>query len=115
VSPLPITSAPHLTATNCSIVKVKSNFHCEFCDDKINEYICCNHCEHKFCRSCLINHTIHNDGISVCPFCGIDFNYEFSEDHILNNILYGKNNVFFVMIGIKQIWFVVINVIILIV
>ena len=75
---------------NCSIVKTDDIFHCELCDDCIKEYICCKNCEHKFCRSCLINQTFHNDGNSVCPFCGINFNYHFAEDHVLHNVLCEK-------------------------
>jgi len=78
------------TYHNCSVIKAASSFHCELCDDSVDEYICCNQCEHKFCRSCLINYTIHNDDKTVCPFCGINFEYQFAEDHILNNALYGK-------------------------
>jgi len=75
---------------NCSIVKADDTFHCEICGDCIKEYIYCKNCEHKLCRSCLINYTIHNDDKTVCPFCSINFNYQFAEDHVLNNVLCKK-------------------------
>ena len=78
------------TYQNCSVVKEDGTFHCELCNDSADECICCKNCEHKFCRSCFINYTIHNDDKTVCPFCGIDFEYQFAEDHILNNALCKK-------------------------